>query len=133
MAANQTKFAEMLIKHASSLSLQVSQACYHEVLHGYAVAGEFKAAWRVMEDMRVAGFTPNQVSCSILLKMISSQSQATNLSKIIDLLDSLEEPADDVLMCSITEACLRVGRLDLLPHMTAHRRSEEHTSELQSP
>merc|ERR550532_1906142 len=50
--------------------------------------------------------------------MISSQSQATNLSRIIDLLDSLEEPADDVLMCSITEACLRVGRLDLLSHMT---------------
>jgi len=120
VAADQSNFAEVLLKNASSLSLQVTQSCYHEVLHAYVLAGDCKAAWCVVADMRTAGFMPNQVSCSILLKLVSSQSQAADLSKIIDLLDSMEASADDVLVCSITEACLKVGRLDLLSHMTSH-------------
>jgi len=133
VASNQNNFAEMLNKHASSLSLQVSQACYHEVLHAYALAGDRKTAWCVMGDMRGAGFMPNQVSCSILLKMVSSQSQAVDLPKIIDLLDSLKDPADDVLVCSITEACLRVGRLDLLQHMTVQWANSGHSPKLTAP
>jgi len=133
VAADQTNFAEILIKHASSFGLQVSQACYHEVLHAYTLAGDFKAAWSVTEDMRGAGFAANQVSCSILLKMVSSQSHATDLSKIIHLLDSLEAPADDVLICSITEACLRVGRLDLLSHMTAKWANRGFSPKLTAP
>jgi len=133
VAANQSNFAEMLMEDASSLSLQVSQVCYHEVLHAYALAGDCKAAWCVIEDMRRAGFMPNQVSCSMLLKLVSSKSQAADLSKIIDLMGSLEEPADDVLVCCITEACLRVGRLDLLPHMTAHRANRVQSHKLTAP
>merc|ERR1719410_162183 len=125
VAADQSNFAEVLLKNASSLSLQVTQSCFHEVLHAHALAGDCKAAWCVIADMRTAGFMPNQVSCAILLKLVSSQSQAADLSKIIDLLDSMEASADDVLVCSITQACLRVGRLDLLSHMTFHRGSSD--------
>lgn len=133
LAANQNNFAEMLLKHASSFSLQASQACFHEVLHAHALVGDCKAAWCVIADMRNAGFMPNQVSCSILLKLVSSQSQAADLSKIIEMLDNMDASADDVLVCSITEACLRVGRLDLLSHMTFHWGNSGHSPTLTAP
>eukprot|EP00419_Tripos_fusus_P047284 CAMPEP_0172829918 /NCGR_PEP_ID=MMETSP1075-20121228/21867_1 /TAXON_ID=2916 /ORGANISM="Ceratium fusus, Strain PA161109" /LENGTH=904 /DNA_ID=CAMNT_0013672125 /DNA_START=1 /DNA_END=2711 /DNA_ORIENTATION=+ len=119
LAANDHSSAELLLHDAVELGLRIPQACYHGVLQVHALAGDRDAAWRLVADMRSAALLPNQVSCSILLKMVSSPAHAVDLSKIIDLAESMRLPADDVLLCSITEACLRVGRLDLLSHATA--------------
>jgi len=119
LAADKLSFAGMLLKDSSDLGLQVSQASYHGMLHAHVIAGDHIAAWRLVADMRDAGFPPNQVSCSILLKLVSSQARAVDLSKVINLVNNMEVPADDVLLCSLTEACVRAGCWDLLSHITA--------------
>lgn len=120
-AAGDNSAVEQLLRELADQGIQVSQASYHGLLHAYVVATDGAAAWRVVSDMRRAGFAPNAVTCSILLKTITSRSQAANLPRIIRLVDSMETDIDDVLLCSLMEACLRTGHLDLLPQITARR------------
>jgi len=112
---------EQLLREFAGQGIQVSQVSYHGLLHAYAVAGNRAAAWRLVADMRGAGFLPNAVTCSILLKLVTSQLQAADLPRIIRLVDEMETDVDDVLLCSIMEACLRTGHLDLLPEITSRR------------
>jgi len=87
----------------------------------YAVANKRADAWRLVSDMSRAGFAPNAVTCSILLKTVTSQAQAADLPKIINLVGAMDTDVDDVVLCSMMEACLRTGHLDLLPEIIAWR------------
>merc|ERR550514_2609875 len=55
-----------------------------------------KDVWDVVDEMQVADVKPNQVTRSM------------------DFINAMEEPMDEVLLSSVVEACVRIGKPDLL-------------------
>ena len=49
---------------------------------------------------------PNQVTISILLKSLNSYSREADITRTMDLIDTMEEPMDEVLLSSVVEARL---------------------------
>merc|ERR1719401_2989006 len=64
--------------------------------------------------MKEAGITPNQVTCSILLKSLNRNSAQADILLTMDLISAMEEQMDEVLLSSVVEACVRIGQPDLL-------------------
>merc|ERR1719502_621469 len=64
--------------------------------------------------MKVANVKPNQVTISILLKCLNAYSGQTEIGRTMDLIKTMEEPMDEVLLSSVVEACVRIGKPDLL-------------------
>lgn len=71
-------------------------------------------AWRIIDEMKTSGIQPNSVTCSILLKTIQQNSQKPDVDRTMAVVDSLNVPMDEVLLSSLCEACIRVGRSDFL-------------------
>merc|ERR550514_918735 len=70
--------------------------------------------WEVVEEMKQAGVKPNHVTCSILLKGLNGTSSQQDVLATMELLNNMEEPMDEVLLSSVVEACVRIGKPDLL-------------------
>merc|ERR1719265_643290 len=70
--------------------------------------------WELVDEMKASGVKPNHVTCSILLKGLNKQSSQSDVLSTMELLNSMEEPMDEVLLSSVVEACVRIGKLDLL-------------------
>merc|ERR1719272_2518442 len=64
--------------------------------------------------MKAAGVQPNRITCSILLKSLKAKSPHADVVRTMDLTSSMEEPMDEVLLSSVVEACVRVGKPSLL-------------------
>ena len=64
--------------------------------------------------MKAAGVKPNQVTCSILLKSLNAHSSQQDIVDTMDLITNMDEPMDEVLLSSVVEACVRIGKPDLL-------------------
>merc|ERR1719355_259898 len=64
--------------------------------------------------MRDADVKPNQVTISILLKCLNSYSSEAEILKTMDLMKTMDESMDEVLLSSVVEACVRIGKPDLL-------------------
>jgi pentatricopeptide repeat protein len=60
------------------------------------------------------GVKPNRITCSILLKGIHRNSSSANVTRILEVVDGMDDEIDDVLLSSTIEAILRFGRSDLL-------------------
>mmetsp|Transcript_53895 Transcript_53895/g.157224 ORF Transcript_53895/g.157224 Transcript_53895/m.157224 type:complete len:1072 (-) Transcript_53895:98-3313(-) len=70
--------------------------------------------WDVVDEMTRNGATPNRITCSILLKSLKAKSPHADVVRTLELTDSTEEPMDEVLLSSVVEACVRVGKPALL-------------------
>lgn len=70
--------------------------------------------WDVVEEMKKAGVRPNRITCSILLKSLKAKSSHTDVVRTMDLTAAMEEPMDEVLLSSVVEACVRIGKPTLL-------------------
>merc|ERR1719161_3287387 len=70
--------------------------------------------WEIVNEMQAADVKPNQVTCSILLKSLGDSSNQTDILKTMELINSMDEPMDEVLLSSMVEACVRIGKPDLL-------------------
>merc|ERR1719420_10444 len=64
--------------------------------------------------MQQSSVTPNQVTCSILLKCLYAHSDERSVAQTMDLISTMEDSMDEVLLSSLVEACIRVGKPDLL-------------------
>merc|ERR1712118_66174 len=69
--------------------------------------------------MQAAEVKPNQVTCSILLKSLGDLSNQSDILKTMELINTMEEPMDEVLLSSVVEACVRIGKPDLLSQTLA--------------
>merc|ERR1719221_477383 len=110
--------ARNLLKEMSALGLTASCITYHAVLHALVQHGDRLGMWQWVEQMKVAGHDANVVTCSILLKIIATPAHASDLKRILKLIDQTVEPSDEVLFGALAEACIRVGNLDLLSERT---------------
>lgn len=70
--------------------------------------------WDVVDEMKRSGVRPNRITCSILLKSLKAKSPHGDVVRTLELTDATEEPMDEVLLSSVVEACVRVGKPALL-------------------
>merc|ERR1719502_1868854 len=70
--------------------------------------------WEIVQEMQAADVKPNQVTCSILLKSLNNVSGEREIVQTMELINTMDEPMDEVLLSSVVEACVRIGKPDLL-------------------
>jgi len=87
-------------------------ASYHALLNACVNIGNQRAAWKLIAEMQGNGVAPNAVTCAILLK--GKLQTKDEVSRVLALIDAMEEAMDEVLFMAVADACVRVGRLDLL-------------------
>merc|ERR1719353_2563960 len=101
----------------TSEGLKPNQVTFNELLNAMASKGGEglrKQMWGIIDEMKVAEVKPNQVTISILLKCLNSSSSQTDVAKTFELIKFMDEAMDEVLLSSVVEACVRIGKPDLL-------------------
>lgn len=107
--------AREIVYEMKSAGVQPSSVTFNELINAFVSYGGAKNdIWDMVKEMKEMGTPPNQVTCSILLKNLNSHSGKTDIENVMDLIGSLNEPMDEVLMSSMVEACVRIGKPDLL-------------------
>lgn len=95
---------------------------YNEMLE-YAVKTNLADAWPVLDEMRTWGVKPNRATCAILLKALQTHSKNADVDRVMSVLCESDEELDEVLLCSTVDACIRVGRVDVLMLQLKKQRS----------
>jgi len=116
IATGQEPMAKKMLADISSKGLSATRTSFHGLLNARINARDFNSAWKLVSDMQTAGITPNAVTCSILLK--GKMSSIADVSRVLSLIDAMDQPMDEVLFLSVVESCIRTGRLDLLSKQT---------------
>lgn len=86
---------------------------YNELIHALARSPNPQRRnqiGKVVDEMRREGIEPNRITYSILLKNLGPKTPFSEVTSLMRLMDTMREPMDEVLSCSIIEACVRVGR-----------------------
>jgi pentatricopeptide repeat protein len=109
--------ARRLMTRMTSEGLQPNQVTFNELMNAMvskAGDGRRKDMWALVEEMKVADVKPNQVTISILLKCLNYHSSDTEVAKTFELIKTMDEVMDEVLLSSVVEACVRIGKPALL-------------------
>jgi pentatricopeptide repeat protein len=125
--------AQELLREMAGRGLQASKVTYHELLNSMVKSRDKKNAWRLLNEMREAGVTINAVTCSIMLKFLTDRSSPSEVEKTMGLLDTLEEPVDEVLFSSVIEACIRIKQVHFLSDMMKRYRTRGDFVALSAP
>jgi len=105
-AAAKRLLAELVSKGAAN------STSFHGPLNARVNAGDLRGAWKLVAEMQFNGINPNAVTCAILLK--GRLQSIEEVSRVLVLVDAMQEPMDEVLFMAVAEACVRIGRLDVL-------------------
>jgi pentatricopeptide repeat protein len=116
IASGQEQEAKRLLEELAQNGLGATRTSFHGLLNARVNAGDFNAAWKLVTEMQANDISPNAVTCSILMK--GKMTSTSDLSRVLALIDTMEQPMDDVLFPAVVEACIRTGRLDLLSRQT---------------
>merc|ERR1719506_2281619 len=106
--------ARKLLGEMAENNIQANQVTYNEMLNALVTVKDRKEMWALVREMNAMGMRPNSVTCSIILKSLTSHSAPDDVRQAMALIDNLHEDMDEVLFASVIEACVRVGQLDLL-------------------
>jgi len=124
LARGLTQDAHALMKEMAGRGLQANKVTYNELLHAKVMTKDRPGLWKLIGEMREAGVGANSVTCSILLKSLTVQSPPWDVKRIVELIDDVEEPIDEVLFASVIEACIRIKQLDLLSDLMRRYRQK---------
>mmetsp|Transcript_110060 Transcript_110060/g.173941 ORF Transcript_110060/g.173941 Transcript_110060/m.173941 type:complete len:658 (-) Transcript_110060:53-2026(-) len=105
--------ARHTVESMKATGFRPNGATYNEVLQ-YNVKTSMEDAWLVLDEMRAAGIKPNRVTYSILLKAVQTHPKHTDVDRLMSILCESEEELDEVLLCSVVDACISAGRADVL-------------------
>eukprot|EP00927_Polykrikos_kofoidii_P041289 TRINITY_DN35208_c1_g2_i1.p1 TRINITY_DN35208_c1_g2~~TRINITY_DN35208_c1_g2_i1.p1 ORF type:complete len:1133 (+),score=224.31 TRINITY_DN35208_c1_g2_i1:194-3592(+) len=123
LAKGSFEAALSLVKDMQQEGIPANKVTYNELLNacvmeanrpGAGARGTTTRIWDLVEEMRAAGVVPNQITCSILMKSLNSDSDEKDIIRTMDLISSMEDPVDEVLLSSVVEACVRVGKPELV-------------------
>merc|ERR1719183_2336044 len=106
--------ARKLLTEMAESQIQANQVTYNEMLNALVAVKDRHEMWALVREMNAMGMRPNSVTCSIILKSLTSHSAPDDVRQAMALIDNLHEDMDEVLFASVIEACVRVGQLDLL-------------------
>jgi len=110
--------AHQLLEEMTERGLPPSLVTCHALLNARVQGGDLPAAWRLIDEMKAVALAPNAVTCSILLKAFVTPSHAHGLCRVMNMIESMTSPMDEVLFASLAEACIRTGRFDVLRERT---------------
>jgi len=127
----QESAAQDLLAELSHRGMAATRASFHGLLNARVNARDLKGAWSLVEEMQASGINPNAVTCSILLK--GKLSSNADVSRVLALIEAMDQPMDEVLFLSVVEACIRTGRLDLLSRQTEKFLSQDQAVTLAAP
>jgi len=96
---------------------------YNELLDS-TVRKDVHASWKLVDEMKSRGIEPNHVTCSIMLKSVQPGVRMADVERTMRLLDHMDDEMDEVLLSSVCEACIRVGRADLLQKPLKRQKGE---------
>merc|ERR1719401_2992836 len=125
--------ARNLVEEMTTRGLQASKVTYNELLHSRVMAKDRRGTWELIDEMHAAGVRANSVTCSILLKSLSQQTSGSDVRRIMDLIDEVEDPIDEVLFSSVIEGCIRIKQLDLLSDLMRRYRHKGAFVNLSAP
>lgn len=111
--ADKLQRARAAVRSMQERGLQPNVVTFNELLNA-AVKHGAAGVWELMAEMQACGARPNGYTCAILLKAVRQNSRASDVERVLEVVQGLEEPMDEVLLCSTLEACVRAGRSDLL-------------------
>merc|ERR1719327_2473849 len=114
---------QALMEKMKKEGLQPNEVTYNELINAMVTKGGERSrtdVWGVVAEMHEANVKPNQVTCSILLKCLNAHSDEKNITRTMDLINTIDECMDEVLLSSVIEACIRIGNPELLS-ATWHR------------
>jgi len=131
IANGQEPAAKKLLGELSQKGLSATRTSFHGLLNARVNARDFNAAWKLVSEMQGSGISPNAVTCSILLK--GKMSSLSDVSRVLALIDAMDQPMDEVLFLSVVEACIRTGRLDLLSKQTERFMTQGAAASLTAP
>ena len=63
--------------------------------------------WSIVAETQEAGVKQNRVTCSTLLKCLDADSGEQNIARTMNLISSMDEPMNEVLLSSVVEAYAR--------------------------
>jgi len=119
------KRAQNTMEVMRSQGMPPNRVTFNELLDA-AMGDRPEGAWSVVEKMQACGLKPNHITCSILLKSVQPGAKSVNIERTMEVVDNMEDEMDDVLLSSVVEACIRVGRADLLmPRLKRQRSSQK--------
>ena len=72
----------------------------------------------IVAEKQEAGVKPNRVTRSTLLKCLDANSKEQNIARTMDLISSMDEPMNEVLLSSVVEAYARGMRIVWLQRCT---------------
>eukprot|EP00448_Togula_jolla_P024625 CAMPEP_0170592914 /NCGR_PEP_ID=MMETSP0224-20130122/13171_1 /TAXON_ID=285029 /ORGANISM="Togula jolla, Strain CCCM 725" /LENGTH=1031 /DNA_ID=CAMNT_0010916837 /DNA_START=96 /DNA_END=3191 /DNA_ORIENTATION=- len=102
-----------LMQDMRTAGLAPNHVTYNEIINAvakYDRDGRRSEVWNLVEDMKSNGIAPNRITCSILLKTLRAKSSSADLERTMALIEAMEEPMDEVLLSSLVEACVRIGK-----------------------
>jgi len=109
--------AQKVVQLMKTAGLSPNCVTFNEFLDA-CIKYDIGEVWPMLDEMKACGVAPNHITCSILLKTIKANSTAKTVERVLDVMDSMAEEMDEVLLSSVVEACIRAGRVDLLvPHL----------------
>jgi len=109
--------ARVLMEEMKDKGLKPNHVTFNELVHAIVsrgTAAQRAKVWDLVSEMQAFGMEPNQVTCSILLQNLNSHSRDVDIQRTMKLLDGMTEAMDEVLLSSLVEACVRIGKPDLL-------------------
>jgi len=118
--------ARKALDEMRKVGVQPCRATLHDLL-GAAIKHSIGDAFDIVDKMKSCGMKLDRVGCSILLKSIQRDSKSADILRIISLLDEMDGETDEVLLNSFVDACIRVGRSDLLSMQLQKQRSSSKT------
>lgn len=113
LAEGNVREAHKIIEAMRASNLQPNCVTFNELLDA-KIKTNLKEAWALVDEMAACGVKANHITCSILLKCIQNGSQSHYVERILKVFEEMEGDMDEVLLSSVVEACIRVGRCDLL-------------------
>merc|ERR1719181_1068503 len=108
--------ARRLMEEMKKEGMQPNRVTFNELMNAMSAKGYQgrNEMWEIVDEMKGADVKPNQVTISILLKSLNSYSRESEIDKTLALIKDMDEPMDEVLLSSVVEACVRIGKPDLL-------------------
>jgi len=114
LKSGQIQKARALLSEMSANGVAPNKVTYNEMLNALVNIKDRRGMWQLISDMASKGMYPNSVTCSIILKSLSATSDPSSVARAMELIDTMHDEMDEVLFSSVIEACVRVGKLDLL-------------------
>jgi len=117
---------------ANCANLDGILSCHNELLAA-AFQKNCKNVLQLLDKLMAVGMKPNNVTCSILLKASDPTASSAILDRALGLVDAMDDDMDELLLVSVIEAHIRMGRSDLVRKTLRKQRASRSGLGVKSP